>query len=344
MYMGRYSVGIILIFLLTFAAFGAAGEAEDIRTDRPNKDSGATEVGFFVFVLDVDDIDGAEQNFTVNVFLFITWKDARLAMECDHVRTLPLKEVWNPRIMLINKQFFVRKSFPEIVRVTSEGVVTYSQRFVGALSQPLRLSEFPFDEHQFTIQFASPGYNNEEIRFVPSPSRRNPEIVGGGIADKLSLPDWKIVEHAVQTRPYEPTGDVEVPGFVFEFTAKRYATYYLWHVIMPLVFIVIMSWGGFWIDPTNTGAQIGVSTSAILTLIAYRFMLSNLLPRLPYMTRMDLFTLGSTALVFLTLVEVLITTKLVRIEKEKLGRRIDAWCRFVFPAAFIALIYWSLIH
>ncbi len=246
--------------------------------------------------------------------------------------------------MLTNKQFFVRKSFPEIVRVTSKGEVAYSQRFVGALSQPLRLSEFPFDEHQFTIQFASPGYSNEDIRFVPSPSRKDPKIVGGGIADKLSLPDWGIVKYVVETRPYKPTEDVEVPGFVFEFTAKRYVTYYLWHVIMPLVFIVIMSWGGFWIDPTNAGAQIGVSTSAILTLIADRFMLSNLLPRLPYMTRMDFFTLGSTAFVFLTLVEVLVTTKLVRIKKEKLGRKIDSWCRFVFPAAFIALIYWSLIH
>ena len=342
--MGRYSVGFIFVYLLFFAAFVAAGEAEDVRADRPDKDSGATEVDFFVFVLDVDDIDGAEQNFTVNVFLLMSWQDERLAVDGNSVRTLPLEEVWNPRIMITNKQFFVRKTFPDIVRVTSEGVVTYSQRYVGPLSQPLRLSEFPFDQHVFTIQFASPGYSNEEIRFVASPSRRDPELVGGGIATKLSLPDWEIVKYVVETRPYMPTEDVEVPGFVFEFMAKRYVTYYLWHVIMPLVFIVIMSWGGFWIDPTNAGAQIGVSTSAILTLIAYRFMLSNLLPRLPYMTRMDLFTLGSTALVFLTLVEVLITTKLVRIEKEKPGRRIDAWCRFVFPAAFTALIYWSLIH
>ncbi len=84
--MGRYSVGLLLICLLVCAAFGADEETEDIRTGRPNKDSGATEVGFFVFVLDVDDIDGAEQNFTVNVFLFMTWKDPRLSMECDYVR------------------------------------------------------------------------------------------------------------------------------------------------------------------------------------------------------------------------------------------------------------------
>ena len=342
--MGRYFFCIVLFWLVVIPVFGDGEGVEFIRADRPAKDAGATEVEFFVFLLDIDDIDGAEQNFTVNVFIFLTWTDERLAMKCDQVRTLPLEEVWNPRIMLTNKQFFVRKSFPEIVRVTSEGVVTYSQRYVGALSQPLRLSEFPFDEHQFTIQFASTGYNNEEIRFVPGPSTKDPELVGGGIADKLSLPDWGIVKYVAQERMYKPTVDVEVPGFVFEFTAKRYVQYYLWNVIMPLVFIVMMSWGGFWIDPTNTGAQIGVSTSAILTLIAYRFMLSNLLPKLPYMTRMDLFTLGSTALVFLTLVEVLVTTKLVRMEKETIGRRIDWWCRFVFPGAFIVLIYLSLIH
>lgn len=342
--MGRYFSLSIMLFLLVMPAFGHDEDTKFIRANRPGKDTDVTPVDFFVFVLDIDDIDGANQNFTVNVFLFMKWKDQRLAFEGDSTRTLPLEEVWNPRVMVTNKQYFVRRSLPEIVRVTSDGVVTYRQRFVGPLSQPLKLSEFPFDKHVFTIQFAAPGYTCDEVVFVPMPSEKQPEIVGGGIADILSVPDWKIMKYVAQARPYKPVEDVDVPGFIFEFTAKRYVTYYLWNVIMPLVFIVMMSWGGFWIDPTNAGSQIGVSTSAILTLIAYRFMLSNLLPRLPYMTRMDFFTLGSTALVFMTLVEVLITTKLVRMEKDDIGRKIDWWCRFVFPAGFMVLIYLSLIH
>lgn len=342
--MGRYIICIVLFWLVVMPAIGDGEVADYLRAGRPGKGTEATEVDFFVFVLDVDDINGADQNFSVNVFLLLTWKDERLAVTGESIRTLPLGEIWNPGIMIANKQYFVRKTFPDIVRVTSEGVVTYTQRYVGPLSQPLKLSEFPFDEHDFTIQFVAPGYSSEEVRFVAFPSRRDPKIIGGGIADKLSLPDWKVVKHVAQARAYKPLGNLDVPGFVFEFTAKRYVTYYLWNVILPLIFIVMMSWGAFWMDPTNAGAQIGVSTSAILTLIAYRFMLSSLLPKLPYMTRMDYFTLGSTALVFMTLVEVLITAKLAKIQKEKLCWRIDWFCRFAFPAVFILLIHLSLIH
>jgi hypothetical protein len=331
MYMGRYSVGIILVCLLTSAAFG----------DRPGKAEGATVVEFFVFVIDVDDIDGADQNFAVNVFLFLRWNDKRLACEEDIVRRLPLGEVWNPRILIVNQQGLIRPSMPEVVEVASDGTVAYRQRYVGKMSQALKLSEFPFDEHDFTIHFISAGHRPDELRFVPGVPRDNMELfVGGGMQETLSVPDWRILSYQAVKRAYEPVAGTEVSGFVFEFRAKRYAAYYIWQVISPLVFIVMMSWGGFWIDPTNAGAQIGVATSSILTLIAYRFMLGNLLPRLPYMTRLDYFTLGSTALVFLTLVEVIITTKLVRSKMEVLGRKIDNWCRVVFPLAFVA---WSVL-
>ncbi len=329
--MGRYSVGIVLICSLVSAAFG----------DRPGKAEGATVVGFFVFVIDIDDIDGAEQNFAVNVFLFLSWNDKRLACEGDIVRRFPLKEVWNPRILIVNQQGLIRPSMPEVVEVQPDGTVTYRQRYVGRMSQPLKLSEFPFDEHDFTIHFISAGHRPEELLFVPGVPRDNMELfVGGGMQERVSLPDWRILSYRAENRAYEPVAGTEVSGFVFEFRAKRYAAYYIWQVIAPLIFIVMMSWGGFWIDPTNAGAQIGVATSSILTLIAYRFMLGNLLPRLPYMTRLDYFTLGSTVLVFLTLVEVIITTKLVRSKMDMLGRKIDRWCRVVFPLAFVV---WSVL-
>ena len=104
-----------------------------------------------------------------------------------------------------------------------------------------------------------------------------------------------------------------------------------------------MAWGAFYINPTNAGAQIGVATSSMLTLIAYRFMLGNLIPRLPYMTRLDFFLLGSTTLVFLTLVEVVITTNLALRQMEKIALKIDQWCRVVFPVTFILWSFWSLI-
>jgi hypothetical protein len=318
-------------------------EKAELKAKRPDEWKGPTKVNFFVFVMDIDKIDDAAQSFTPNIFIRLSWNDKRLAHE-GAIKTIPLEDIWNPHLLIANQGGnLVQKSLPEVVEIEYDGTVTYRQRYTGPLSQPLKLSKFPFDQHLFTIQFVTAGYSSKEVQFVPSPAVTDPQIIGGAISKTLSLPDWKITEYVAETRLYNPLQDIEAAGFVFEFTAKRYAVYYLWQVIVPLVFIVMMAWGAFYIDPTNAGAQIGIATSSMLTLIAYRFMLGNLIPRLPYMTRLDYFTLGSTVLVFLTLIEVIITTNLALRQKEKIARRIDRWCRFVFPITFILWSARSLV-
>lgn len=319
-----------------------AAEKAELKAKRPEEWWEPTNVNFFVFVLDIDKIDGADQSFTANVFVRLYWKDKRLVHE-GRVKTAPLNEVWNPDILIANQGGLIQKALPEVVKVAPDGTVTYLQRYTGPLSQPLKLSQFPFDQHNFTIHFVSPGSTPQEVQFIPAPAIRDPQIIGGSIYNELSLPDWKVTEYVAETRPYVPTKDIEVAGFVFEFTAKRYAIYYVWQVIIPLVLIVMMSWGAFYIDPANAGAGIGVATSSMLTLIAYRFMLGSLIPRLPYMTRLDYFTLGSTILVFLTLAEVIIATNLALKEKQRIALKIDYWCRFIFSTVFVLLSVWSLI-
>jgi len=116
------------------------------------------------------------------------------------------------------------------------------------------------------------------------------------------------------------------------------AGYYVWKIIFPLVLIVFMSWTVFWINPENAGAQIGLATSSMLTLIAYRFILGNLLPRVSYLTELDYFTLGATILVFLALVEVVLTSGLAQAGKHEAARRIDVGARVMFPVSFALLV------
>lgn len=99
-----------------------------------------------------------------------------------------------------------------------------------------------------------------------------------------------------------------------------------------------MSWTVFWIDPNNGGPQISVAVTSMLTLIAYRFAIGADVPRLPYLTRLDLFILLSSLLVFGSLVEVMWTTALAVAGKAQTARRIDQRCRWIFPLAFCLII------
>jgi hypothetical protein len=107
--------------------------------------------------------------------------------------------------------------------------------------------------------------------------------------------------------------------------------------------IVFMSWCVFWIPLDQLGAKIGLSVTSMLTLIAYRFALSNLTPKVDYLTRFDKFTFASTLLIFLALVVTVATGSLSAKGRGELAEKIGSYSKFVFPAAFIMVIILSFL-
>lgn len=85
---------------------------------------------------------------------------------------------------------------------------------------------------------------------------------------------------------------------------------------------------------TNSNMQLSIAATSMLTLIAYRYAVDSQLPRLPYMTRIDVFFLVSTLLVFFSLIEVLVTTILDNKQQTERAKKIDRYCRVIFPAMF----------
>jgi hypothetical protein len=79
----------------------------------------------------------------------------------------------------------------------------------------------------------------------------------------------------------------------------------------------------------------------VLTLIAYRFLLGAIVPRISYLTRLDIFILGATILVFLGLVEIVISGNLTARGSDRAGRHLDRGSRLFFPVAFALITVWA---
>lgn len=319
-----------------------AAVTEELKANRPEEREGATKVHFMVFVIDIDAIDDVNQNFMANVFLKLRWQDKRLADPQSQSRKVPLEQVWNPQIVIANRQGLVSRSLPEVVQLDPDGTVTYRQRYSGLMSQPMKLYTFPMDKHTFSVHFVSVAYSAEEVEFLPDTAKNDTTIKGGSMADELSLPDWKVTGHDALSLSYRPVKEVNTAGFAFRFEAERYVEYYYWQIVLPLTVVVMMSWAGFWIQRGQVGVRIGVATSSILTLIAHRFVLASLLPRLPYMTRMDYFSVGCTLLVFFALLGVVLTSYMATINRDVSAKYIDIWARGLFPVMFLILIFWFI--
>ena len=104
-----------------------------------------------------------------------------------------------------------------------------------------------------------------------------------------------------------------------------------------------MAWSVFWIDPSQIGAQIGLSTATVFTLVAYRFSLGYLVPRVSYFTRMDTFVFLSTLLVFLALAGAVTTAKFAFDGKQHLAKRVDRWFRVIYLILFAIIIQYSFL-
>ena len=308
-----------------------AAMAGRIAPLRPEPEAGPTRVYVGLYVIDISKINDVDQSMTADFAFRATWRDPRLASSGDQVREFPLSSVWTPRLTVINKRR-IWKTWPDVVTVDSAGNVQYTQRFYGTLTARLDLHDFPFDKNTIKIEFVSAGHSTDEVELVVDETMT-------GRTPEFSLVDASVGFGEVTTGEfYFAPGNVHMPKLTYEFKVHRYIAYYLWKIILPLAIIVFMSWLVFWIDPTQFGPQIGLSATAVLTLIAYRFLLGSLVPRVSYLTRLDVFIMGATVLVFLGMVEAVASARIAQ-SNEKQARRLDRLSRVVFPSAFLLVSY-----
>jgi hypothetical protein len=336
---------ILVVVFLAMSIQLACGAEVPAVIERPGADDGPTRVSIGIWMVDITSIDSAQQSFTADIAVVLQWKDARLAHTGTGLAHYALDQIWTPRVAIANETSTVSRKFPESVEVEPDGTVIYRQRYAGSFTQSLRLQSFPFDRQAFHIQLVAIRNWANEVVFVPDENWiRDGLQQAAGISPSITLPDWTVEKWDAKARVYALTPGMQYSGYAFEFTASRNVAYYIWKVILPLVLIVMMSWSVFWIDPVNASSQISVAVTSMLTLIAYRFAVDTQLPRLAYMTRLDVFFLVSTLLVFFSLIEVVATIILDNTQKKKRAQRIDFYCRVIFPTIFATATFAIFAH
>jgi neurotransmitter-gated ion-channel len=307
------------------------------RPARPSEAGKPTEVWLQIYVIDVDDVNSAEQNFGASVYYEARWINPAE----KHPGPLPvfkdISHIWTPSLTIANQQM-AWDSYPDFVEIAPDGMVTYRQRVWARFSQTLNLHNFPFDKQVLTIHLVSANETSDEVTFRPL--RNAP----AGIATHFSVPDFRVIGWESAPAAF-PSKDIEgaVAGFRLEIEVKRRPMFYMIKIVLPLVLIVMMSWIPRWIDPEHIATNIGVSATAFLTLVAYLFATNVLLPRVSYVTRMDLFILLSMLMVFIALAQTVATTVLVRNHELRLAQNLDWWARIVYPVALALVLLFSLV-
>lgn len=311
-----------------------------LAASRPDSQSGPTEVSVGSYLIDLRNVDDSKQSFEADIFYVLTWKDPRLVSQQLPTSltgcTLALSSIWSPLPELVNERN-VRRRFEETATVDESGAVRHVQRIQGEFTVPLDLREFPFDSQKLSIELVARNHTPDEVEFVLD------ELVTG-MEENLTLTDWTIGGFGSDFTPkYLAPQRRHLAQAQMYFLIQRDLRYYYLKIFLPLTLIICMSWAVFWINPNHLPSQIGVSTSAVLTLIAFQFSLGYMLPRLAYLTRADRFVIGSTFLVFGAFGEALLTSYLAEHGNEDRAIAIDRVSRWLYPSIFVVVVLVSFV-
>lgn len=330
---------MVMVLALLGLCATAPLSAQQVRVARPGKALGPTEVTIGFFLVELLEIDDVDESFTVDFVLQATWKDDRLEWEeaeDEEASSLiyDLEEVWHPRFLLVNDRELKRK-LPEQLEVARDGTVTYAQRFHGRLSTDFQLRSFPSDHQSLAVELVTGRYSPDEVRLVV-----DTEWVG--MLDGASVSGWAMEMGEPVVDSISVTRGSRLSRVTFQIEVQRLLSYFLWTMMLPLSLIVFMAYTVFWIDPNFLPSQVGVSTAAVFSMIAYRTALRLALPKVSYMTKADVFILGATVLVFTALGHAVATGRLAKTGREDLARLMKKWARWIYPLLFVLIVLLSI--
>lgn len=294
----------------------------------------APDVEVTVYLIDIEEVNNRTQSFIANVFVGLRWHDPALAHDGPEPIGVPIDDIWNFNLQILNQQRLV-KTFLGNANVTPEGEVTIRQRYWGGFSQPLELYNFPFDSQRLQISLVRSGNMGVIPNYIVSQD--------SGLAHHLKIPDWEVLDWKVEPQniPIGRDGRT-VESVVLSVDIKRNVSFFTLKVILPLMLIVAMSWLVFWIGPDLMASKISVGVTSMLTLIAYRFAIGGMVPRLSFLTGLDYFVLGSSVLVFLALMVVAYSAYLIERGKVGQARTLDRVSRWAAPLLFLGIIVQTL--
>jgi hypothetical protein len=116
----------------------------------------------------------------------------------------------------------------------------------------------------------------------------------------------------------------------------RNPAYYLWSFLLPLSLIIASSWAVFWVDGFSDRLQ--TAFTMLLTVVAYAFYTSNMLPRLPYTTLIEQLVVAGYCSIFIAVLLLVYVQQ--RAETGHNYQWLVLRCRWMFPLSTVLVVAW----
>uniref|UniRef100_A0AAQ4PVG0 Gamma-aminobutyric acid type A receptor subunit gamma3 n=1 Tax=Gasterosteus aculeatus aculeatus TaxID=481459 RepID=A0AAQ4PVG0_GASAC len=227
--------------------------------------------------------------YQIDIIFAQTWTDSRLSYN-GTMKRLTLNSnmvglIWLPDTIFRNSKNADSHWITtpnQLLRIWNDGKILYTLRLTINAECQLQLHNFPMDEHSCPLIFSSCEYN---VVFSVGPE----------------VPSMKQVLF-LEYRISSVSGDYYVLMTVY-FDLSRRMGYFTIQTYIPCILTVVLSWVSFWIKKDATPARTALGITTVLTMTTLSSVARTSLPRVSYITAMDLFVTVCFLFVFAALME-----------------------------------------
>ena len=255
-------------------------------------------------------IDPINNEFEAYFSLWVHWKDKSVISllkslnafypeEAYYLCTYDPQKVWYEDFALFEPvvEFYGNKPRsldPDWVEIFSDGTVQLRLRGYETFKSYFDFKNFPFDTQTFYFYLYSE-YPKSVTIFRPDRAMEiyKKDLYSDSNDDyNLNIPGWEVKKVDYYEESYFDNIDGHsYSGFIVEIEAERIFFWYIFKIMAPIFFILLVSWSVFWLGAKQVESKVTITIVALLGLIAYNFIISNEVPKLSYLTFMDVFIL-----------------------------------------------------
>ncbi|MHC4392371.1 MAG: TAXI family TRAP transporter solute-binding subunit [Planctomycetota bacterium] len=293
-----------------------------------------------IFCTDIGAVDIKAGTFDAMFYLWFRWQGDHVLLDENGV---PLFEVTNA--------IAAERLDPITERRGTWRYAIYRMR--ATLRAHFPLHRYPFDVQRLEIHLELPDSTREDVVFLADESEAHlGPLEARSLSPDLKIADWQIHSINAFEAPFNyPTQfgsmDEDEPTAYSRFTYRvevaRVITPYIVKFVVPLVVIVLMAFGVFFINAKEFEVQAGIVITALLSCVAFHLTQADSLPEVGYLVTADKFFLLSYLVIFLALVQVIWENSFLYRGREDVARRIDKVSRWVFPALFFGPMLYLLM-
>ena len=286
-------------------------------------------------------ISSTDDQFQLEGFLDVAWCDPRLVADLDAEEDERvyanqgaidyLKAIWNPQITFINE---IGETVGDDLNLTifKDGRAEIQRRFLVSLESNFDLHRFPFDRQKLEGQIASFAWDARVVRLIDDGHNLT-------VSKAFGIPDWNVIGFSSKVIAYDDPdhGDDVFSMLKLQVDVARKSDYYLYKIFVPLGILSFTSIFFLAVPISEIGDRISFVSGLLFTTLAYQLIIASSVPRVPYFTLGDTYTLF---LFFFMVTEVFIAYGISLVDRfggetKVLVNRVELGCEIVLPLLFV---------